>query len=119
MTREGRVVFVHAVMMSSIVYHLMALDLDPWFLQAVDKLRRGFLWAPSGEANGGCCAVAWNLVCQPKALGGLDSTTCAISTWLCARGGYDFRERIIPSLGPALTWRWVTPHGTFSTLRCR
>jgi hypothetical protein len=71
MTREGRLVFVHAVMTSSVVYHLMALDLDPWFLQAVDKLRRGFLWAPSGEANGGCCAVAWNLVCQPKALGGL------------------------------------------------
>jgi hypothetical protein len=58
-------------MTASVIYHLMALDLEPWFLQAIDKMRRGFLWARNGEANGGCCAVAWNLVCQPKALGGL------------------------------------------------
>jgi hypothetical protein len=71
MTREGRAVYVHAVMTASVIYHLMALDLEPWFLQAVDKLRRGFLWARCGEAHGGCCAVAWDLVCQPKCLGGL------------------------------------------------
>jgi hypothetical protein len=71
MTREGRAVYVQAVMTASIIYHLMALDLEPWFLQAIDKLHCGFLWAQNGKANDGCCAVAWNLVCQPKALGGL------------------------------------------------
>ncbi|KAM0877188.1 hypothetical protein ACQ4PT_035681 [Festuca glaucescens] len=71
MTREGRVVYVQAVMTASVVYQLLALDLDPWFFKAVDKLRRGFLCAGKDDAHGGCCVVAWRLVCQPKSLGGL------------------------------------------------
>jgi hypothetical protein len=68
---EGRVAYVQVVMTASVVYHLLALDLDPWFFKAVDSLRRGFLWAQSSDAQRGCCRVAWRLVCQPKILGGL------------------------------------------------
>ncbi|KAM0885371.1 hypothetical protein ACQ4PT_030436 [Festuca glaucescens] len=71
LSREGRLVYVQAVLTSSVIYQLMALDLDPWFIKVVDKLRRGFLWAGSADARGGCCMVAWRLVCQPKSLGGL------------------------------------------------
>jgi hypothetical protein len=63
MTREGQAVYVQVVMKASIIYQWMTLDLEPWFLQAVDKLRHDFLWAASDEAHGGCCAVAWDLVC--------------------------------------------------------
>jgi hypothetical protein len=38
-------------MAASVVYQLVALDVDPWFLHAVDKLQRGFLWAGKNEAN--------------------------------------------------------------------
>jgi hypothetical protein len=64
----------------------MALHLEPWFLQAVDKLRHYFLWAASDEAHGGCCTVAWDLVCQPKHLGGLGfHNICLFNTALCTR----------------------------------
>jgi hypothetical protein len=58
-------------MSASVIYQLLALDLDPWFFKAVDKLRRNFFWAGSADAQSGCCSVAWRLVCQPKNLGGL------------------------------------------------
>jgi hypothetical protein len=32
MTREGRAVYVQVVMTATVIYHLMALDLEPWFL---------------------------------------------------------------------------------------
>jgi hypothetical protein len=71
LTTDGRVAYVQAVMTASVIYHLMALDVDPWFVQAVDRLQRGFLWAGKVDTRGGCCLVAWEKVCEPKHLGGL------------------------------------------------
>jgi hypothetical protein len=69
---EGRAAaYVQAALTASVVYHLLALDMEPWFLQAVDKLRRGFVWVGKEDAMGGCCLVAWSQVFQPKSLGGL------------------------------------------------
>ncbi|XP_071681529.1 uncharacterized protein [Lolium perenne] len=71
MSRDDRVAYVRVLMAASVVYQLMALDVEPWFLQAVDKLRRGFLWAGKNEAHGRNCLVAWVTVCVPKHLGWL------------------------------------------------
>jgi hypothetical protein len=71
MSRDVRVAYVRMVMAASVVYQLMALDVDPWFLQAVGKLRRGFLWAGKDEPNGDNCLVIWGAVCAPKELGRL------------------------------------------------
>jgi hypothetical protein len=88
LTKEGRVAFVQAVMTASVIYHLMALDVDPWFIKAVDRLRRDFHWAGKPDARGGCCLVAWDAICQPKSLGGL--------------GFHDLRK-----LNAALRARWL------------
>ncbi|KAM0865794.1 hypothetical protein ACQ4PT_043026 [Festuca glaucescens] len=73
-------------MTASVIYHLLALDLEPWFFQAVDKLRRSFLWAGHSEANGGNCMVAWHLVCMPRDLGGLGLHNLRLlNTALCAK----------------------------------
>jgi hypothetical protein len=71
LSKDGRVAFVQVVLRASIIYQLMALDVEPWFLKAVDKLRRGFLWAGKADMRGGSCMVALDVVCQPKHLGGL------------------------------------------------
>jgi hypothetical protein len=71
LTREGRLSYVQTVMTASAIYHLLALDVDPWVFQVVDRIRRGFLWAGQKDARGGCSLVAWDRVFQPKLLGGL------------------------------------------------
>jgi hypothetical protein len=66
MSREGHALYVPVVLTASVVYQLMALELEPWFPQAVDKLRCGFLWAGREDASGGSCAVACILSASPN-----------------------------------------------------
>jgi hypothetical protein len=35
--------YVQVVLLASVVYHLLTLDLDPWVLQMIDCIRYGFL----------------------------------------------------------------------------
>lgn len=65
MTRAGRRVQVQHVLTSLTVYLAMAVDIPQWGLDAIDKIRRDFLWRGRKEARGGHCLVAWGKVCRP------------------------------------------------------
>lgn len=70
-SKERRVAYVQTIITASVIYQLMALYLEPWFLNVVDKVHRGYLCASEHEASGERCMVAWHLVCRPKQVGGL------------------------------------------------
>ena len=88
LTRAGRKVLVQFVLTSMLVYLVMAMDLPPWALKAIDKIRRGFLWKGRKDVNGGHCLLAWPKVARPQELGGL--------------GIYNLQQ-----LGWALRMRWL------------
>ena len=71
MTLAGRVVLVRFVLTAIPVYLLVAIKVPKWFIQAIDKIRRNFLWKGRKEINGGSCLVAWEKVMRPIDLGGL------------------------------------------------
>lgn len=63
------------------IYILVAIKVPKWFLRAVDKIRRGFLWTGRNNANGGNCLVAWDKIMRPIDLGGLGIHNLEIMSW--------------------------------------
>lgn len=54
-----------------ITWFAWRLDLPPWFINCIDKFRRGFLWRGAEEAKGGHYLVTWSVACLPRASGRL------------------------------------------------
>ncbi|GJM91632.1 hypothetical protein PR202_ga08028 [Eleusine coracana subsp. coracana] len=63
------------------VHVLIAINVSKWFLKAVNKIRRSYLWKGRKEANGGCCLVAWDKVQRPLDLGGLGIPDLQVMGW--------------------------------------
>jgi hypothetical protein len=53
LTKAGRMVLVRFVLTSILIYIIMAIDLPPWALKAIDKIRRCFLWKGRRDVRGG------------------------------------------------------------------
>jgi len=69
MSLAGRAVLVRFVFTVIPIYLLVVIRVPKWFIRAVDKIRRCFLWKGRKEVNGGII-VAWEKVMRPLDLGG-------------------------------------------------
>ncbi|GJN24993.1 hypothetical protein PR202_gb12774 [Eleusine coracana subsp. coracana] len=59
-------------MLTSIpICYLMSLNIPKWVIQAIDKLRRAFMWKGRAQVNDGHCPITWSWITQPLELGGL------------------------------------------------
>jgi hypothetical protein len=81
MNRAGRVTMVRFVLSAVPIHLLIAVNVPKWFIKAIDKIRRGFLWKVKDQANGGCCLVAWEKVMRPLDLGGLGILNLEVMAW--------------------------------------
>ena len=55
LTKTGRNILVQSVLTSMLIYLLLALDLPAKALEAIDKIRRSFLWKGRKDVRGGHC----------------------------------------------------------------
>jgi hypothetical protein len=81
MNRAGRIIMVRFVLSAIPIYLLIAINVPKWFLKAIDKIRKGFLWKGREQANGGSCLVAWEKVMRPLDLGGLGIPNLEVMAW--------------------------------------
>jgi hypothetical protein len=88
LNKAGRRILVQHVLTSMTIYTAMAIDFTKWAIDAIDKIRRGFLWRGRKDAKGGHCMVAREKVCRPLHLGGLGISS-------------------LPKLCRALRMRWL------------
>jgi len=64
-----------------VIYLLLAQDLPAKALEAIDKIRRGFLWKGRKDVKGGHCLIAWPKVTRPPDLGGLGISHLQFLGW--------------------------------------
>jgi hypothetical protein len=71
LNHHGRLVLVNAVLDSLPVYAMGAFELPEGVMDALDALRRAFLWAGEETVSGAQCLVSWKKACLPKVEGSL------------------------------------------------
>jgi hypothetical protein len=81
MNLAGCTAWVRFVLSAIPIYALIAINVPKWFVRAVDKIRRGFLWKGREQVNGGNCLVAWDKVQHPLDLGGLGVLKLEVMSW--------------------------------------
>ena len=68
----GKLSLLNSVITSLIIFALCTLKLPVSVIELLDKIRRKCLWTKKTENGDSCNSLAaWDMVCQPKASGGL------------------------------------------------
>jgi hypothetical protein len=70
--KSGRLIYINAKLTAMPLYHVLSLDLPPWFFNVCNKLLRGFFWSATLQARHGHCVIVWDKICEPKDIGGLN-----------------------------------------------
>jgi hypothetical protein len=67
----GRLVLLNSILSSIPMYIMSVLKLPQWVINAIDKIRRTFLWHGANDQRKGYNLVDWEVVCEPKQIDGL------------------------------------------------
>jgi hypothetical protein len=81
MNRPRHATMVRFVLSAVPIYLMIAINVPKWFIRAIDKIRRRFLWKGKEQANGSCCLVASEKVMRPLDLGGLGIANLEFMAW--------------------------------------
>lgn len=81
MNMAGRSTWVRSVLSAIPIHALIAIKVPKWFIKAIDKIRRAFLWKGRKQINGGACLVSWEKVQRPLDLGGLGILNLETMSW--------------------------------------
>lgn len=79
MHKVGRVSLVKSTLTAIPIYLLISIKLLAWAINAIDKYRRGFIWAGKETVAGRQCTMAWTKITRPHELGGLSITNLCIA----------------------------------------
>lgn len=67
----SRLVLINSILSSLPIYLMFVLKLPQWVINEINRIRRKFLWHGAGESNKGYNLVKWELITEPKSIGGL------------------------------------------------
>lgn len=70
LNHAGRAMLAKTTLSAIPVHVAICCALSPWAISAIDKCRRGFIWAGTTSVAGGKCKIAWPVVCSPRDLVG-------------------------------------------------
>jgi hypothetical protein len=59
MNKSGRLVLIKSTLSAIPIHTCLILDMPPWFVKALNKIFKAFLWLGTNVVQGRKCAVSW------------------------------------------------------------
>jgi hypothetical protein len=100
MAGRSRTTWARFVISTIPIYVLIAIKVPKWFIKAIDKIRRAFVWKGRQQVNGGTCLVAWDKVQRPLDLGGQGILNLENLSW-----ALQIRWLWLQKIGDARVWK--------------